>query len=392
MDLLTRDFQSCWHPFASANDHYLPVVAAEGEWLIAEGGQRYLDATSSWWCNLHGHCHPHIVQAIATQAATLDHVLFGSATHPQAVRLAERLLALTGFDKVFFSDNGSTAVESALKMAIQSSKRRGPILTLKNSYHGDTFGSMSVAKSAFHTPFAPYCFPTIALDPAHLDLTPYLDQEPLLFIYEPAIQGAAGMRPYSTIALDEIIGQCRRWGILTIADEVMTGFGRTGPLFVSSALRHQPDFLCLSKGITGGTLPMAATLTSNAIFRSIDRFLHGHTYTANPIACAAANASLDLLAGSNRTHIEQAFQRLKTLKAPRVTVLGTIAAIELPSSAGVVDHFLQRGILVRPLGNVLYFMPPYCISDEALNLLIEAVYELPALQNRRQPSAAYSLA
>lgn len=401
MDWITADKEYVWHPFTQIKTASAPlaIIKGQGSRLFHADGRSFIDAISSWWCNLHGHSHPHIVKAIAEQAATLDHVLFGGATHPEAVRLAKRLLGLLPYDKVFYSDNGSTAIEAALKMALQYRYQRGfktqKILALKGGYHGDTFGAMSAGKAPFHEPFLDYLFDVTLIDPPHEGQIVDLDDVGI-FIFEPLIQGAGGLHIHDLSALDQLIKRCQEKNILTIADEVMTGFGRTGTLFVTDLLENKPDFVCLSKGITGGTLPLAATLTTNKIFDAFTSdlvskaFLHGHTYTANPIACAAANASLDLLLDPGCVKriymINSYFERLKEAVKPyvkRAEVLGTIFIMEFEAEGGyfsplketITAFFLEKGILIRPLGNTLYFMPPYCLNEEELEHLYKTVLE-----------------
>ncbi|MCX6994829.1 MAG: adenosylmethionine--8-amino-7-oxononanoate transaminase [Chlamydiae bacterium] len=390
MDLIKADAECVWHPFTQIKTAAapIPIVRAFGSQLFHADGRTFIDAISSWWCNIHGHGHPHIVEAISKQAALLDHVLFGGVTHPEAVRLAKRLLKLLPYERVFYSDNGSTAIEVALKMALQyrlqSCMPQGKIMALKGAYHGDTFGAMAAGRSPFHEPFWPLLFDVTFIDP------PYAGQEVDLtgvgiFIFEPLIQGAGGFHIYDLEALDHLLKRCKENNILTIADEVMTGFGRTGSLFVTDLLVNKPDFICLSKGLTGGTLPLAVTLTKERIFEGFisdlksHAFLHGHTYTANAIACAAANASLDLLLDPHcqkqRILINRHFTKLADEMRPfvkRTAVLGTIFIME---SYKEDAFFLENGIFVRLLGDILYFMPPYCLKEEELTYMCHIVRE-----------------
>ncbi len=409
--LVARDAQAIWHPFTPLVGLRPPleVVRAEGAYLYTGDGRRILDAIGSWWVNLHGHAHPHIACAVAEQAHQLEHVIFAGFTHTPAVRLAERLLAVLPPNqaKVFYSDNGSTANEVALKMACQyfynQGQHRPRIIAIEGAYHGDTFGAMSVGDpSPFNAPFRPYLF--------EVDFIPFPTPENEAevvaqfdrltatgqvgaFIYEPLVQGASGMRMYPAALLDQLLGLARARGVLCIADEVMTGFGRTGKLFASAHLAHQPDIMCLSKGITGGFLPLGATTCTaevQAAFHSGDlmkTFFHGHSYTANPLACAAGNASLDLLladeCAQQMARIEQqnrAFaQKISQLYPTRVRqvrTLGVILALEVAQSGdtgyfnearnSLYYYFLDKNILLRPLGNVVYLLPPYCITDQDL--------------------------
>lgn len=406
--LSQRDSCCIWHPFTQSLTAPPPIsiVSGKGAFLYSEEGKGYLDGIASWWVNLHGHAHPHIVQKIASQAGQLEHVIFAGYTHPQAVILAERLLALfsSKYSHVFYSDNGSTAVEVALKMAFQVQGKK--LLTFEGGYHGDTFGAMSAAgKSPYNHHFHSYLFPVCSIPPP----TPGNEvkswqafekaletQELSAFIFEPLIQGAGGMVLHSKEVLEKMIERCQKKGMMTIGDEVMTGFGRTGPLFVSERLRVLPDVICLSKGLTGGFLPLGATIVKEWVFNAFlsldpkDAFLHGHSYTANPIACAAANGSLDLLlkeeCKESRKMIEQehlVFQKKwkNHSQLVRCDVLGTILILEYRVKkeehflfkTQLIDFFHSQGILLRPLGNVLYVLPPYCISSEELKKIYIAI-------------------
>lgn len=403
-----RDRQLIWHPYTQMQlaEPPIGIVRGEGVYLFDEAGNRYIDAISSWWVNLHGHAHPYIAEKVGEQLRTLEHVIFAGFTHAPAVTLAERLLPLlpAGQGKVFYSDNGSTAVEVAIKMALQywgnKDRQRRKIIAFEYSYHGDTFGAMSVsARSSFTEPFR-----TLLFDVIHIPLPEKGKEEESLqylgaqleqhggdvaaFIFEPLVLGAGGMLMYEAAALDALIARCREEEILIIADEVMTGFGRTGPLFASGSLAGRPDMICLSKGLTGGTMPMGITTCTDDIynaFLSDDRsrtFFHGHSYTANPIACAAALASLDLLldasCSDSRARISAAHQAFirKNEGNPLFTNLrstGTILALDRASGEQtsyfhsrrdeLYRYFIDRQVLLRPLGNTLYLMPPYCVGD-----------------------------
>ena len=403
-----------WHPYTQmlTAEPPIPIARAKGAYLYAEDGAAYLDAISSWWVNLHGHTHPHIAKKIAAQAANLEHVMFAGFTHAPALALAEQLTRLTGMDKIFYSDNGSTAIETALKMVLQSWHNRGlkkkHFLSLKGAHHGETFGAMSVSgKTVFNFPFWDHLFPAISLEPPQTgqevrflnDLRKNLQTETIAgFIFEPIILGPGGMKLYSKEALDHALKLCAEYGVPTIADEVMTGFGRTGTLFACDVLEHRPDILCLSKGITGGFLPLGATLCKQKIYEIFlssspaKAFLHGHSYTANPIACAAALASLDLLL---RPECEAQREKIGALHQKfcakyrfhpallRCESLGTILILEYKGDAGYFSpikerlsrYFLSQKILLRPLGNVIHVMPPYCITESEL----EQIYSHLAL-------------
>ncbi len=407
--LVKRDQKCIWHPFTQAQTAAspIPIVAGNGVYLYAEDGRSYLDAISSWWVNLHGHANPYITKKISEQAAQLEHVLFAGYTHLQAITLAERLLALSpqGLTRVFYSDNGSTAVETAIKMALQVKGSGKTLLSFQGGYHGDTFGAMSASgKNSYNHPFWPYLFQIYSISPplrgheeqSWAEFERALKTENIAaFIFEPLLQGAGGMLPHSKIYLKRMIKTCHDRGIITIADEVMTGFGRTGPLFACNTIEETPDILCLSKGITGGFLPLGATLAKEYLYEAFlsnelsRAFLHGHSYTANPLACAAANASLDLLEenSSDRDRIQHSHLRFQNHyafhpKLKRCDVVGTILILEYstqessyfdPLSPKLTSFFQKEGILVRPLGNVLYILPPYCITNDELQKIYETI-------------------
>ncbi len=418
-DLLNRDKAVIWHPFTPlmAGQDTIAVSSAKGVYLHTPDGRKIIDAVSSWWVNLHGHSHPHIAKAVAEQAASLEHVIFAGFTHEPAVQLAEALVRIlpSNQKKIFYSDNGSTAVEVALKMAFQYWHNKGvqktKVIALDGAYHGDTFGAMSVGeRGAFSAPFNPYLF--------EVDFLPFPDaqqEEKVLallehklktgqvasFIYEPLVQGSAGMRMYSSTVLNAMIEMAKKYGAICIADEVMTGFGRTGKTFASEYAMAQPDICCLSKGLTGGTMALGVTSCTDKImdaYRSQDilkTFFHGHSFTANPIACAAAIASLELLerpeTAKNIQRISQqqeAFvNRIQSHPAVRAARnLGTIAALEIAAFEDtsyfnearhkLYPFFLERDILLRPLGNVIYILPPYVITDEQLSKVYCAIIDL----------------
>jgi len=390
----------------------VPIVHGKGALLFDESGNAYIDAISSWWVNIHGHAHPYIAEKIYEQARILEHVIFTGFTHEPAVLLAERLLPLLpgDFSRIFYSDNGSTAVEVAIKMSIQywknKSAKKTKILAFHHSYHGDTFGSMSVSdRSVFTAAFDDYLFEVIFMDvpaPGNMEeLKQKLNQyagEIACFIYEPLLQGAGGMRIYDAGLMDELLQAVQSQDIICISDEVLTGFGRTGKLFAGEYLKHQADILCLSKGISGGTMALGVTACSQRIFEAFlsdDRsktFFHGHSFTANPIACSAALASLDLLQKEDclRSIQNISFQNKKFIsglessnekrRIKNIRQLGTIAAFEIITgndeylnniSFSVTKQAMENGIYLRPLGNTVYIMPPYCISGEEL----EKVYD-----------------
>jgi adenosylmethionine-8-amino-7-oxononanoate aminotransferase len=404
-DLLARDARHVWHPYTRATAPApLPVARASGAYLHTSDGRAILDGISSWWVTLHGHGHPKIAAAIAAQAAELEQVIFAGCTHEPAVRLAERLTSVTpaGLQRVFFSDDGSTAVEVALKMAMQywriAGEERDLVIALEHAYHGDTVGAMSVsARGVFTAPFGSMMFEIARIpDPSSGDAVAALDDvlerigsRCAALILEPMLLGAGGMRMYEAAVLATLAERAAAEGVLVIADEVLTGFGRTGPLFACEHAALAPDLLCLSKGLTGGFLPLGATLASDRIWSRFDgrtplgTLYHGHSFTANPIACAAALASLDLLdedCAVRRTAIGAAHRRglARLASHPRVRApraLGTVAAFDLHgdegylslAASGLPSFALERGLLVRPLGNVVYLLPPYCITEQELD-------------------------
>jgi len=412
----------------------LPIVGGSGVYLHTEDGRRILDGISSWWVNIHGHSHPVLNAALAAQAARLEHVMFAGCTHPPAVDLAERLIALlpSGITRVFYSDNGSTAVEVAVKLAIQywinrSEPRRRTIVALHHAYHGDTVGAMSVSEdSVFTRAFtpllfrveraqAPYCYRCpLGLErrSCHIDCLSDLEQTlerlgdtAAAVIVEPMLQGAGGMIVWPREFLAGVRRLCDRFGVLLIADEVLTGFGRTGRMFACEHAEVTPDIVCLSKALTAGYLPLGATCTTEAVyeaFLSDDRahtFFHGHSFTANPLACAVARASLELFERDDtlacvmrlETQLQSGLEPLRNLPlVGDVRVIGGVGAIEIVSdpvtrsAGGYLDElgprlaaaFLDRGLLLRPLGNVLYFMPPYVITEEETAWAINQIGEV----------------
>ena len=360
--LSEKDTQNIWHPFTQLEGGAQPLLIeqAEGIYLHTSDGRKIIDAISSWWVNLHGHSHPVIADAVAQQARKLEHVIFAGFTHEPAITLSENLLSILpkSFSKIFYSDNGSTAVEAALKMAMQYWHNQGvprkTIIALEGSYHGDTFGAMAVGdRSIFTAPFAPFLF-----DVKFIPFPTTQNREQVInhfktlvnstdaaaFIYEPLIQAAGGMRMYPAEILNELIDLAQQNDVICIADEVFTGFGRTGKIFASDHLTLKPDLVALSKGLTGGTLPLGVTAVSEKIltaFRNNDftkTFFHGHSFTGNPLACAAANASFKLLLDDDcQKRIKEIAEqhrafagKIREQKAVHeVRTLGTIIAIEL---------------------------------------------------------------
>ncbi|WP_095090070.1 adenosylmethionine--8-amino-7-oxononanoate transaminase [Mesorhizobium sophorae] len=406
-----------WHPFTQhALEPAIPeIVRTDGAYLHKADGTRILDAISSWWVVTHGHRHPHIMKAIETTAASLDQIIFAGFTHEPAERLARALVGLApaGLDWVFYSDSGSTSVEVALKMALGYFRNigapRSRIVVMEHSYHGDTIGTMSVgARGVFNAAYEPLLFevdtipfPAAGLEQGTLDRfeAACRDRHAAALIVEPLVLGAGGMLMYPAWVLTELNKIAEASGTLLIADEVMTGWGRTGTMFACEQASISPDILCTSKGLTGGAITLAATLATDAIFQahySTDRtktFFHSSSYTANPIACAAALANVEIWRD------EPVAERIAALSAKQATGLrrfhdnpffsdsratGTIAALDLRAgSAGYLAEigpklrafFLDKGLLVRPLGNVLYLLPPYCITSGELDGLHDAIEE-----------------
>jgi adenosylmethionine-8-amino-7-oxononanoate aminotransferase len=426
--LSERDRACVWHPYTQMKTapDAIGIVRGEGVYLYTDDGRRLLDGISSWWVNIHGHAHPKLNEALSAQAAKLEHVIFAGCTHEPAAGLAERLVSVlpAGLTRIFYSDNGSTAVEVALKMAYQFWQNRGErtrteFVALHHAYHGDTVGGMSPSeKTVFTKAFEPLLFPV------HRVHAPYCYRCPLQLkrsecgidclgsleqllasrvgavaavIVEPMLQGAGGMIVWPAEFLAGVRRLCDRYCTLMIADEVLTGFGRTGLMFASEHAAVSPDLICLSKALTAGYLPLAVTAATERIYEAFldaDRtkaFFHGHSYTANPLACAVAIASLDLF-GSEGTldrvrSIERHFRRrLESFRSSDIVgdirVIGGVAAIELATETGgyfdgigprLSEAFLKRGLLLRPLGNVLYFMPPYVITEQEIDWALDQV-------------------
>ncbi len=404
--------KNLWHPFTQIKSSYPPqhIVNANGAILFRENGSPLIDAISSWWVTLHGHSNPYIAKAIFEQAKELEQVIFADFTHSQAERLAERLSKATGLQKLFFSDNGSTAVEVAIKIALQwwynQGESRQQIIAFTGAYHGDTFGAMSIGeRNLFNEPFEDMLFPVNRIPwpetwwgdttiesrekESIKKLELLLETPTAALILEPLVQGAGGMRmvrPEFLQQLQKIINQSKT---LLIADEVMVGFGRTGSLFASKRANISPDLMALSKGLTGGCLPMGVTMASQKIFNNFveddprKTFWHGHSFTANPLGCAAANASLDLLENNPNAYLRFESRHLPHLKKiaqhpkiKRPRLIGTIAAFDLKTDSqdgylnnagkAIKRYALKHNVFIRPLGNVIYLLPPLCITDTQL--------------------------
>ena len=417
MNLIERDKKVIWHPYTQMRGALpqVPIVRGEGVYLIDEQGRKYIDAVSSWWVNIHGHANAYIAAQVSAQLLQLEHVIFAGFTHEPAVLLAERLLAILPGkqEKVFYSDNGSTAVEVALKMCFQywgntGNKQRKKVLAFKDAYHGDTFGAMSVSgRSIFTDPFNDLLFDVEFIDLPNAENISQLishisglKNELACFIFEPLILGAGGMQMYEAHYLDQLIKICKENEILCIADEVMTGFGRTGTYFACEHLNEEPDLFCLSKGITGGTMPLGVTTCNDKIFNAflsddkLKTLYHGHSFTANPVACSASLASLDILlapetlANIKRIGMQHSEFRNQIKINPKVKTVrqtGTIIAIEWETGESssylstlrdkLYIYFLDKGIVLRPLGNIVYILPPYIITNEELAYIYSTIIQ-----------------
>ncbi len=435
---LQRDLAHLWHPCTQMKDHetlpLIPIRRGEGVWLEDFEGRRYLDAISSWWVNLFGHANPRINAALKAQLDDLEHVILAGFTHAPAVELAERLTAVTpeGLNRVFYADNGSSAVEVALKMSFHYWRNRGKtaktrFVNLSNSYHGETLGALAVGdvdlyKETYEplllqpiTVPSPDCFeraPGISCEEharamfAHMEATlAHHADEICAVIVEPLVQCAGYMRMYHPVYLTLLREACDRHGVHLIADEIAVGFGRTGTLFACEQAGIAPDFLCLSKGLTGGYLPLSAVLTTDTVYEAfyddyekLTAFLHSHSYTGNALACRAALATLDIFRDEpvlerNREKSRRIRELCADLEdhphVAEVRQTGMITAIELVRDKAsrtpypwqerrglrVYRHGLERGVLLRPLGNVVYFMPPYVIEDDEIDLMVQVAKE-----------------
>lgn len=434
-DLQARDLQHVWHPCSQMKDYeqFPPIVIKRGEgvWLYDENGNRYLDAVSSWWVNLFGHANKRISQALSEQAFTLEHVIFANFTHEPAVKVAEKLVALTpsGLNKVFFADNGSASIEVALKMSFQYHTQTGKtqkkrFLALTDAYHGETLGALSVGGvDLYNEVYQPLLLDTVRAqgpdcfrcpfqdkpDSCQAQCIHYVEKELeahhegiTAIIIEPLIQAAAGMKMYPALYLKKLRELCTSYDVHLIADEVAVGFGRTGTLFACEQAGISPDFMCLSKGLTGGYLPLSVVLTTDEIYDAfydeygtMKAFLHSHSYTGNTLACRVALEVLTMFEEEDYIELVQqkgdvmrklaieAFSHLPYVGEYRQ--IGLVGAIELVADPlskeplpgeerigyQIYQRALAKGLLIRPLGNILYFMPPYVISEEEIRFMIE---------------------
>lgn len=452
-DWMRRDLEVLWHPCTQMKDHeqlpVIPIRRGEGVWLEDFDGKRYLDAVSSWWVNVFGHANPRINDRIKAQVDQLEHVILAGFSHQPVIELSERLVALTpaGLDRVFYADNGSSCIEVALKMSYhywrnvgQPDKRR--FVTLTNSYHGETVAAMSVGDVALFTEtYQGLLLDTLKVPSPDCYLRPegmgweehsrqmFVHMERTLaehhasvaaVIVEPLIQGATGMRMYHPVYLRLLREACDRYGVHLIHDEIAVGFGRTGTMFACEQAGIRPDFLCLSKALTGGYLPLAACLTTDAVYQAfyddyhtLRAFLHSHSYTGNPLACAAALATLDIFAQDDvieankplaRRMAEATAHLAEHPQVGEVRQTGMALAIEMTADKArrtpypwqerrglaVYQHALSRGALLRPLGNVVYFLPPYVITPEQIDFLAEVASEGIDLATRTSVSVALS--
>jgi adenosylmethionine-8-amino-7-oxononanoate aminotransferase len=418
MNLSERDQKYNWHPYTQhkISQPEIAITRGEGALLWDENNKEYIDAIASWWVNPYGHSNKYIADAIYKQLTTLEHVLFGGFTHEPAVLLSEKLIEIlpNNQHKIFYSDNGSTAVEIAIKVAMQyfynKNEKRTTIIAFENAFHGDTFGAMAASGISFFTEAFKGSLiqviripvPTIGNEKASLDALAKTIKEYdcAAFIFEPLVQGAAGMVMYEASELDKLINFCKKNQVFTIADEVMTGFGKTGKTFACNYLEEKPDMMCLSKALTGGTIPMAITTFTSAIFdgfydEDVNKALfHGHTFTANPTGCAAALASIQLLKSDemqeniervNKQHLHfqekiKAHQKVKTTR-----VLGVIFALEIKTDNQesyygnlrnkLYNFFIENGVILRPVGNIVYILPPYIITNEQLQKVYQTIEE-----------------
>lgn len=415
-----RDLANIWHPCSQMKDYetlpFIPIKSGKGAYLTDFDDNVYLDCISSWWVNIFGHSNPYINEKIKEQLEALEHVIFAGFTHESAITLAERLVALTpnGLDKVFFADNGSSAIEIALKMSFQYYKNQGIVrdvfISLENSYHGETMGALAVGDVALYKEiYGEILIKTVqAKSPALVSEEEALASMEELFItyhdrvsavlIEPLVQCAGSMAMYDATYITKLKALCEKYGIFMIADEIAVGFGRTGTMFACEQADITPDFMCLSKGITGGYLPLSCVMTTNEVYQAFycdysegKSFLDSHSYTGNALACAAANATLDIFENeniieNNKTKIEalsimiEPFKTLSNVKEVRQR--GMIAAIELQGYKSeeriglkIYEYALKNGVLLRPLGNIVYFMPPYIISDAEMKKMVKVAYE-----------------
>ena len=419
-DWIEIDKQHIWHPYSSmhADVPVFPVKSANGVMIKLEDGRELVDGMSSWWCAIHGYNHPVLNQAITDQLKSMSHIMFGGLTHEPASKLAKKLVELTpeGLDSVFFADSGSVSVEVAMKLALQywiskGEKRRTRFMTIRSGYHGDTFAAMSVCDpdTGMHKIYGDnVLMQQLFIDAPVSRVHEACSEQDLqkletafkqhaeytaAFILEPVVQGAGGMRFYSADYLSKVRQLCDAYGILLITDEIATGFGRSGKLFACEHAGISPDIMCIGKALTGGYMTMAATLTTSMVSEAISNgdpgvFMHGPTFMANPLACAVANASIDLLLSSGWQHkvlqieswLKAGLESCEQLEAVReVRVLGAIGVVELHEEVDmkqIQPAFVEAGVWVRPFGKLVYLMPPYIIDEAQVNMLTNAIFTI----------------
>ncbi|RNC88373.1 MAG: adenosylmethionine--8-amino-7-oxononanoate transaminase [Winogradskyella sp.] len=414
MSLKERDKKHLWHPLKQHHTHpdSLAIVKAHGCTLVDEDGNAYIDAIASWYTSMFGHCNDYITSRVSYQMQQLDQIMFSDFTHEPAVKLSEELIKILpqGQNRIFFNDNGSTAVEGAIKMALQyyfnKSEKRSTFIAFEDGFHGDTFGAMSVSGlSIYNGPFEDFL-----MDIKRIPVPDGTNTEEILttlktiisseaiagFVYEPLVQGAAGMKTHDAVGLNALLKFFKSNDILTIADEVMTGFGKTGKSFASDYIETKPDIICLSKALTAGLVPMAITSCTEDIYKAFlgntiaKGFMHCHTYSANPIACTASLASIELLQtediqnsikriSASHKAFEKKIENHPSVKTTRS--IGVILAIDLNTTANrygdlrdkLLSHFMKNGVFLRPLGNTIYIQPPYVITEEELQKVYSTI-------------------
>lgn len=413
-DYSARDQKHLWHPLTQHKLHpeHLAITAAKGSLLYDEGGTTYIDGIASWYTCMYGHCNPYIIEKVTKQLGKLDQVVFSGFTHPPAVEMSEKLMTILpeNQQKIFFSDNGSTSVDIAVKMALQfhfnQGEQRNKIIALEDAFHGDTFGAMSVSGlSVYNGPFEDFLLTIDRIDVPNPQNFEQVKQnfknlialgDVAAFIFEPLVQGAAAMKMYSPELLDELIEIAQNNNVVCIADEVMTGFGKTGKYFASDYLENKPDIMCLSKSLTGGIVPMALTTCSQKIYDAFydneisKGFFHGHTYSANPLGCTAISAGIDLLVSEEMQNNSKRIQKKhiafnNTIKNhPKVAATrqtGVIYALDLNIKMDrygnlrdkLFEFFMSNGVCLRPLGNTIYILPPFVITDDQLDKIYNVI-------------------
>lgn len=414
MSLNTRDQKHLWHPLTQhkITKEHLGMVKAQGVYLYDEEGNKYIDAISSWYTCVYGHCNPHVVQKVVEQVSQLDQIVFAGFTHKPAVVLSEKLMSIlpSNQQKIFFSDNGSTTVDIAIKMSLQyhfnQGKKKLKIIAFENAFHGDTFGAMSVSGlDVYNGPFEDVVLNVDRVEvPTESNLENVLTSfrklietnEVACFVFEPLVQGANCMNIYEAKYLDLLLKIAQEHNVVCIADEVMTGFGKTGKVFASDYLENKPDIMCLSKALTAGMVPMGLTTCSQKIYDAFydneisKGFFHGHTYSANPIACTAAIASIELIQSEEITggikmitqaHEEFVLKVKNHSKVKTARSIGVILAIDVAINIDrygkdrntIFNYFMSKGVFLRPLGNTVYIVPPYVISELELNTLYDLI-------------------